>query len=253
MTEIEFINKQIAQLQNRLEFLSTLEQNKPEPPETKPRKVAVILDFGHGGINPETKQYTTAPSKMFDHKKGNFHDNGKFYEGVFNRNLGYRIKIGLQKLGFRVLEVSHEYLDNSLTDRVNKANAYNAEMKNEGVSTIYVSIHGNAGGGKARGWSIFVHKKGSNNSRNLATLIGDYFKKECPEIQYRQETPTRNYWHDGNPHDFTVLKKTSMPAVLSENLFFDNFEDANLMIDSEFQKRIAKAHIEAILDYEKDL
>jgi N-acetylmuramoyl-L-alanine amidase len=40
-----------------------------------------------------------------------------------------------------------------------------------------------------------------------------------------------------------------MPAVLTENGFFTNYQDALLMIDKEWQKSIAKAHAKGILEY----
>ena len=42
----------------------------------------ILFDLGHGGIDPETKQYVTAPNKQHFH-----HDFGWFYEGEWNRNL----------------------------------------------------------------------------------------------------------------------------------------------------------------------
>ena len=41
-----------------------------------------------------------------------------------------------------------------------------------------------------------------------------------------------------------------MPALLTENFFFDNPEQAKIMMSEEGQKKIAQAHINAILRIE---
>jgi N-acetylmuramoyl-L-alanine amidase len=46
-----------------------------------------------------------------------------------------------------------------------------------------------------------------------------------------------------------MLTATKVPAVLTENGFFTNYNDAVLMIDREWQEAIAKAHAKGILEY----
>ena len=45
---------------------------------------------------------------------------------------------------------------------------------------------------------------------------------------------------------FTVLTKTKMPAILTENFFFDNEADCKLMLSEQGQELIAIAHVKAI-------
>ena len=48
---------------------------------------------------------------------------------------------------------------------------------------------------------------------------------------------------DGDPDyeaRFTVLVKTNMPAVLSENLFFDNFLDASILEEEWYKDTYAE-------------
>ena len=45
---------------------------------------------------------------------------------------------------------------------------------------------------------------------------------------------------------FYVLRKTSMPAILSENGFFTNIDDAKYLLTEEAQWQIATAHFEAM-------
>ena len=51
------------------------------------KKTALIIDAGHGGIDPITGEYTTPANigKKTNHKGYEFHNAGWFYEGVSNR------------------------------------------------------------------------------------------------------------------------------------------------------------------------
>ena len=64
-------------------------------------------------------------------------------------------------------------------------------------------------------------------------------------IKYR---PSRS---DGDPDreaNFFVLKNTAMPAILIEHLFFDNFDDASLLMDDEIVERFAEAQVRTIIE-----
>lgn len=53
--------------------------------------------------------------------------------------------------------------------------------------------------------------------------------------------------HEGDwEENFYVLKNTVMPAVLTENLFYDNLEDCEIMKSEEGLNALAKIHVEAI-------
>ena len=41
--------------------------------------------------------------------------------------------------------------------------------------------------------------------------------------------------------NFKVLRDTSMPAILTENLFFDNFDDASLLMSETYKMRYVSA------------
>ena len=52
--------------------------------------------------------------------------------------------------------------------------------------------------------------------------------------------------------NFYVLRKTHMPAVLSENGFMTNLKDATSLMSDEMRQKIAEAHFELIMEIEKD-
>jgi N-acetylmuramoyl-L-alanine amidase len=52
---------------------------------------------------------------------------------------------------------------------------------------------------------------------------------------------------------FYVLTRTVMPAVLIEHLFFDNYQDARLLMDPETVDRFAEAQVRTIIDFINNL
>ena len=52
--------------------------------------------------------------------------------------------------------------------------------------------------------------------------------------------------------NFYVLRKTNMPAVLSENGFMTNFDDATALLDPIVRSQIAWAHYSMILEIEEN-
>jgi len=206
----------------------------------------VLLDPGHGAIDPSGK-YTTAPSKQFQHKKGTFHNGGWFYEGVFNRAITSRVSAKLQNLNIPHVLVAHEYLDTPLADRVASANWYFKQYKN----TLYISSHANASGsGAARGFEVYT-TPGKTKSDEVATLFWNNVKEQLgTRIAYRSDTS------DGDPDreaNFYVIKNTKMPAILIEHLFFDNYDDALLLMNDEIQDLFAEAQVRACVEYMKSL
>jgi N-acetylmuramoyl-L-alanine amidase len=188
----------------------------------------VLLDFGHGGIDPKTLEYTTAPSKQFYHKKSkqDFHNGKWFYEGVKNRDYVYLISKKLDILNVPYEFVAHDYLDTSLRERVKKANTY-------GKDCIYFSEHSNAFNGKARGYCAFT-SKGNTDSDRYVELLLNMYKKEFPKIQLRTDNSDGDLDFESN---FYVLRNTHMPAILTENLFFDNIYDAKMLMKEDYIER----------------
>ena len=87
---------------------------------------------------------------------------------------------------------------------------------------------------------------GETRSDLLATLIGNEVKDATPGWVHRHD------YSDGDLDKearFQMLTATKVPAVLTENGFFTNYNDAVLMIDREWQEAIAKAHAKGILEY----
>jgi N-acetylmuramoyl-L-alanine amidase len=200
----------------------------------------VFLDAGHGGIDPVTKKYQVLTGgKQFTHTEGTFHEGRIFYEGVFNRQLADLLEQALRERGVDVVKVYHPHTDTTLQNRVDTANTHHSLVR-EGV---FVSIHANAHNGRARGFSIWT-TKGQTNSDRLASDIFQAVDSSLGKtIQMRQDRTDGDHDYEEN---FFVLRNTRMPSVLIETLFFDNLQDATLLNNPQFQRRMADAIAQGI-------
>jgi N-acetylmuramoyl-L-alanine amidase len=51
---------------------------------------------------------------------------------------------------------------------------------------------------------------------------------------------------------FYVLRATRMPAILTENGFYNNRFDLERMLTEEFRQTVADAHVAAIMEIERE-
>lgn len=189
-----------------------------------------LLDAGHGGVTPQGN-YTTAPAKM--HR---FDDGLEIREGVINRNIT-NLLVALLRPRHISYRLVHDAIDDTpLSMRV--ARADNVFRRNR--HAIYLSIHSNAGGGS--GFEIFT-SPGQTKSDKVAHIFCETYKKHFPHFPFRQDHS------DGDADkeaDFYVLRKTDCPALLVENLFFDNRNEAEYLLSTAGQTAIANCLLEAI-------
>jgi N-acetylmuramoyl-L-alanine amidase len=203
----------------------------------------ILFDLGHGGINPETRQYVTAPYKQHFH-----HDFGWFYEGEWNRTLMKEIDRLFQDYNLKAKSneqirynwYPYDHQDVSLRSRVRSYN----EMTNAQSKAVIISLHANASPNhNGRGFEIFT-SKGETLSDQYATMIGNEFNADS--ILVDSFAFRTDYASDGDldkEADFYVLRKTVAPAVLVEHGFFDNLEDATLLINTDIINRFANMYL----------
>lgn len=181
-----------------------------------------LLDAGHGGFDKHA-YYVTTPKKMFK-----FPDGLTIYEGVINRQITDKLVKRLEgKFEYQV--ISDPVIDLSLQVRVAAAdNAFRKDPR-----CLFLSIHSNAGGGS--GFEIFT-SKGQTKSDKVAQIFCEVYKKNFPETKFRSDQLDGD---DDKEEYFYVLRKTDCPAVLVENLFFDNRIEAEFLLSEKGQNRIA--------------
>lgn len=188
-----------------------------------------LLDPGHGGIIDDVYQTAGKRSPQLP-------DGRVLYEGDFNRDIVNRIiKFG-KSLGVECMDIVDSLEDIPLRERVKRANEFYRHNKN----CIYVSVHSNAFGNgkdfnKAKGICTFHHyrsSKGKHLAESLQATLAKYTNFRDRGVR------SNDTWAN-----FYVLRKTHMPAVLSENGFMTNLEDAAALLEPSVRHQIAWAHI----------
>lgn len=221
-----------------------------------------LLDPGHGGFIDGVYQTAGKRSPAFP-------DGSRLYEGEFNRDVVSRImdlcsgKWGEKghylmkgkpplkrekhwlRFALDAVNIVDTEEDISLRQRVTVANKIHQEKQN----CIYVSVHSNAfGNGKdfnnAKGTCTFYHYRSATGE-----VLAESLQKWLAEL-----TPFRNRGIRANETwaNFYVLRKTHMPAVLSENGFMTNFDDAINLMDPNVRQAVANAHYNMMLEIEEN-
>lgn len=193
----------------------------------------ILIDNGHG-VNTPGK---CSPDKSLR-------------EYAWTREIASRIAAELQSRGYDAQRIVTEQTDISLTERVHRVNNI---CKQYGTKNcVLVSVHINAAGadGKwhdASGWSCWVAPNASTNSKTLAQLL--YAEAVKHRLQGNRSVSRERYWV-GN---FTIIKRTNCPAVLTENLFQDNKNEVAYLLSEDGKKHITQLHVDGIINYIKQL
>jgi N-acetylmuramoyl-L-alanine amidase len=198
-------------------------------------KYCWCIDAGHAKSTPGKR------SPVFPDGKT------RLYEWEINRKIAAKLMYKLAEGGTKYFEVTPEdEVDIPLSRRANRVNAHDC-----GKPKIFISIHINAGPSpewsSANGWEVYT-TRGVTNSDKIADIFYDEHKKAFPEMRMRSDKSDGDFDREA---DFTVIKAVSCPAILTENFFMTNLEEATLLLTDAFQERIADAHYRAILRIEK--
>ena len=207
---------------------TTTTTTTPLPPKNHKPRYLWILDNGHG-------------KKTSGKRSPKFPDGKQLFEYELNRAIVNNIITGLEKAGVKYHNlVPEENVGNILKTRVSRANSL---RKKSSLPVIYVSVHSNAGPGtwtQASGIETWYHRT-SLDGRKIAKIFQKHLIHKTKWVNRDVRT--------GMP--FYVLKYTSMPAILTENGFFNNANKGAKLRTPETRQKLANAHIEAILEIEK--
>ena len=191
----------------------------------------ILLDNGHGIDTP-----------------GKRSPDGFFREYAYNRFLAAQIQERLTSMGLNCRFLVPELEDIPLPERCARVNKICQESGTE--PAILISIHVNAAGNgqewmNVRGWGCYT-TRGKTDADSLATSLYEAAKEHLPGMRLRTD------YTDGDPDiesNFYILRHTSCPAVLTENLFMDNKEDVTFLESEEGSQAIVNLHVEGILKY----
>ena len=180
--------------------------------------------------------------------KGKRSPDGRLLEYAQNRLLAGRIVTALQARGLDASLLVPEETDISLPERCRRVNEWCRQLDSQNV--ILISIHCNAAGHgdrwlSARGWCAYT-TPGPTGADALATALYNAAKAHLPGMRLRTD------YTDGDPDQeaaFYLLRHTSCPAVLTENLFMDNHDDCDFLLSEEGQQALVDLHVDGIISY----
>jgi N-acetylmuramoyl-L-alanine amidase len=188
----------------------------------------VIIDAGHGGIDPGA----SSPS------------------GVSEKNINLGIALKLQALieqsgGIAVLTRAEDesiHDDNNKTVRQKKISDLlkRQEIARTSYGDIFISLHLNSfPDPRYGGWQTFYSEK-NEHSKRLAELIQSGIKFCVEKDNKREAHPIK---------DIIVLKDVDIPAVVVECGFLSNEQDEKLLVTNEYQDKLAWGIYTGITNY----
>jgi N-acetylmuramoyl-L-alanine amidase len=195
----------------------------------------ILIDNGHGNNTP-----------------GKRSPDGRLLEWQYAREIAKAVVSRLRNAGYDAELLVTENYDVPLLERVHRANVKCQSLGKENV--IVVSVHCNAAGNgkewlKATGWEIWT-SEGMTDSDRLAEWMLRMAELSFPDKirVWRQEQYQRD-----KEKNFTILKSTLCPAVLTENFFMDNQDDVAFLLSEEGKKAIVNCHVLGIINYIESL
>ena len=204
-----------------------------------------LLDNGHGGIIDGIYQTLGKRSPMWP-------DGTQLFEGEFNRAIIDRVAEMCTHKGLRFVKIAPGQNDMPLPDRTNLANEiFRQEYNKEnGILPVFLSVHANGfKNSNAKGWEVYT-SEGETKSDKFATIFYRGAENEFGGHKFRSDR------YDGDPDkesQFWVLRKTVMPALLTENFFMTNYENCKILLSEDGRDRIAQFHFAAMLKCEEEL
>lgn len=189
----------------------------------------IVIDAGHGGNDP---------GKVGVHGEK---------EKELNLQIAKKLKKKLEKKGFQVIMTRDS--DNGLYSRTAK-NQKVEDMKKrceiiDNASPLFtISIHQNSYPEEyVKGAQVFYYGQ-SASGKELAEVLQKSLIENLDKENHRSAKANESYY---------LLKKTKSPTVIVECGFLSNKEEASLLSDVEYQKKIVNAISKGISKYLKDL
>lgn len=196
----------------------------------------ILIDNGHGRNTP-----------------GKRSPNEKLQEYRYTRDVASSVVSQLRRLGYDAELLVPELYDVTLLERVHRVNV---KCQTHGKSNvIVVSVHCNAAGNgqewqKATGWECWT-----SEGRTQSDVLAESLIRAAEEnfVGQKIRVNINKVGERDKEKNFTILKSTLCPAVLTENFFMDNKADVAYLLSSDGFDAVIKCHVEGIINYIKSL
>ncbi len=199
------------------QFVSTIEENTRKAFQKDGSEITIVVDAGHGGIDP-----------------GKIGIN-KALEKDINLAIALKLARNLRENGINVVMTRTD--DNGLYKETD-SNKKVVDMKNrlaiieEAKPALAVSIHQNSyPDSSVSGVQVFYYKD-SVKSKDAAEILQTQLIKTLKPKKERVAKDNSSYY---------LLKKTSVPIVIVECAFMSNPTEAQLLTQDDYQEKVAWA------------
>lgn len=180
----------------------------------------IIIDPGHGGKDPGTSY-------------------GDIYEKNINLEIALKLEGELAKRGASVILTRDGDYDLSKANaKWRKKSDFDNRIRiiNNNQADLYLSIHLNyLSDAEYYGAQVFYDKK----NKRLASIIQEKINENLENDRKIKQIPVNTY----------LYRQLNIPGVLIECGFLSNYKERNLLIDKNYQKKLASLIAEAISSY----
>ena len=175
--------------------------------------IKIFIDPGHGGKDPEAV--------------GN---------GLLEKNLTLKIAKRVKELlaAYENVEVKMSRTGDTyptLSERARVANAWGADF--------FLSIHINSASKTSTGYEDYIYTKASAKLKEYQKIIHAEIMKEIKGDGVSDRGLQQK--------NLQVLRATNMPALLTENLYISNPDEAAILKKAAFIEDVAQGHVNGIV------
>lgn len=194
--------------------------------------VKIVIDAGHGGEDGGAtkgdvieKTITLAISQQVEKQL---------------KKKGATVVMTRTKDGDVIAEHTSAEREGTLRERKKQDIFLRKDIVEKEQPNIFVTIHANAiPETKWRGAQVFYHKDGHADGEILAKSIQQSIRTNLQNTE-REALSIKEVY---------LLKKVQVPAVLVETGFISNDEERALLVDKDYQNKMADAIVEGIEEY----
>lgn len=203
-----------------------LNQNITEKVSTavKEGKTMIVIDAGHGGADP-----------------GKVAVNGAMEKDI-NLSIAEKLKKTLEEQGIEVKMVRDEdemLAGESAKNKKREDMKARVEFINHSVPELVVSIHQNSySDAGVKGAQVFYYAESAEGK-----AAADILQKSFLEID------SDNHRQAKGNNDYYLLKHTEVPVIIVECGFLSNPEEAQLLINEEYQNKLVGVMSKGIVTY----
>lgn len=185
----------------------------------------IVIDPGHGGIDGGKVGVNDALEKDI------------------NLEISFRLKACLENYGFKVVLTREEDVclsEENATNKKMQDMKKRIEIIEKAKPELVVSIHQNSYPKESVSGAQIFYYEGSEESSRLAKSIQDAIVTQIQPENQRGIKANDNYY---------MLKKTPGTIVIAECGFLSCPEEAALLIQEDYQQRIAEAIAQGVIDF----